>query len=88
MTTFQAVRMYYYTRNGLNGKVLDVISGYEPAPERRALKAAAIADGFKIWDHDDFNVAEWDGDKVVRVWWMDDDLSEADFLDELTEALR
>lgn len=61
-------------------------TAYYPNGQRFRSKAKAIKHGFAICDSDDFNVAELEGDVLVRFWWMDEHEQFADDLAEIAEA--
>ncbi len=43
-----------------------------PDSERFQSRKAAIKHGYKMCDSDDFNIAELNGDTLVRFWWMNE----------------
>jgi hypothetical protein len=48
-------------------------------------KTAAIKHGFKVRGSDDFNVAEVEGGKVTRFFWMDEEMKDIHDLEAINE---
>lgn len=68
--TYEPVRTYFTTTNAPDGSVIDWVRNCErgdPLPSR----ALAKKEGWRRWGHDDFNIAVWEGSKLVSWDWMD-----------------
>lgn len=84
---YEAVRKYFTTTNAPNGDVIDFVANYERSGIQRDRRGDAITDGFEAWGNDDFNIAVFDGGRLVSWDWMDEPIEDDEGVAEIGRGI-